>query len=137
VTSEHDASNPNGEPVVTAPGTGNNAAQMVYKIVPGALWRASEPSGVFTGSPIDVLDGYIHLSTAHQVRETAARHFAGIHGLLLVAVTTTALNVRWEPSRDGDLFPHLYGSLPFSAVSWVAPLAIGHDGRHAFPAGMS
>ena len=106
---------------------------MVYKIVPGALWRASESTGTFTGSPVDVLDGYIHLSTGQQVRETAARHFAGVDGLLLVAVAIGALDVRWEPSRDGDLFPHLYGSLPVSAVSWVVALPIGPDGRHAFP----
>ena len=84
----------------------------------------SEAAGVFAGSPIDLLDGYIHLSTRRQVRETAARHFAGLDDLLLVAVTITALDVRWEASRNGDLFPHLYGTLPLSQVRWVAPLAL-------------
>jgi len=114
-----------------------NADQTVYKIVPEALWRAGAWTGVFTGSPIDLHDGYIHLSTAGQVMATAARHFAGVDGLLLVAVTPGALDVRWEPSRDGDLFPHLYGPLPMSAVCWITPLPIGPDGRHAFPQEMS
>jgi uncharacterized protein (DUF952 family) len=120
--------------VVAGAGPGHAADQIVYKIVPRALWQASEATGVFTGSPIDLLDGFIHLSTAMQVRETAARHFAGINDLLLVAVSVDALEVRWEPSRHGDLFPHLYGTLPFSAVRSVAPLPIGPDGRHTFPA---
>jgi uncharacterized protein (DUF952 family) len=109
---------------------------IVYKIVPNELWQASESSGVFTGSPIDLDDGFIHLSTGRQLHDTAARHFAGISGLLLVAVTIEALDVRWEPSRGGDLFPHLYGALPWSAVRWVAPLTVGSDGRHTFPDGI-
>jgi uncharacterized protein (DUF952 family) len=112
---------------------GNSDEQTVYKIVPAPLWRSSEAAGTFTGSPIDLLDGYIHLSTGHQVRETAARHFAALDDLLLVAVTITALDVRWEPSRNGDLFPHLYGTLPLSRVQWVVPLPLGSDGRHSFP----
>jgi uncharacterized protein (DUF952 family) len=108
---------------------------VVYKIVPGALWRAADAAGAFAGSPIDLLDGYIHLSTGQQLRETAARHFAGVESLLLVAVTIGTLDVRWEPSRGGDLFPHLYGPLPLSSVRWVAPLPLGPDGRHRFPEG--
>lgn len=113
---------------------GNAEEPIVYKIVPAALWRLSESSGAFTGSPIDRLDGYIHLSTAGQVRETAARHFAGLDDLLLVAVAITTLDIRWEASRNGDRFPHLYGVLPLSQVRWVAPLPIGPDGQHSFPA---
>jgi uncharacterized protein (DUF952 family) len=83
---------------------------------------------------VDLADGFIHFSTAAQVRETAARHFAGQTGLVLIAVEAGALGsfLRWEPSRGGDLFPHLYGPLPLAAVRWVAPLALGADGVHVF-----
>ena len=101
------------------------AQRIVYKIVPAPQWRASEAAGIFSGSPIDVRDGFIHLSTAAQVRETAARHFAGQDDLLLVAVSLDGLDVRWEPSRGGDLFPHLYGRLPPASVMWVRPLPLG------------
>lgn len=106
---------------------------IVYKIAPQDLWRASEPSGRFTGSPVDERDGFIHFSTAAQVRETAARHFVGVNDLLLVAVATDGLELKWEPSRGGDLFPHLYGALPLDKVLWVRPLPIGADGQHVFP----
>lgn len=108
----------------------------IYKIVPAALWREGEAAGRFSGSPIDMLDGFIHFSTATQVRETAARHFAGVSDLLLVAVAVEAIdgpNLRWEPSRGGSLFPHLYGDLPFDAVQWVKPLPLDNHGRHQFP----
>jgi uncharacterized protein (DUF952 family) len=108
-------------------------ADVVFKIVPAALWREAEAVGRFTGSPVDARDGFIHLSTALQVAETAARHFGGQTDLLLVAVATAPLDLRWEPSRHGDLFPHLYGDLPLAAVRWVRPLPLGPDGRHVFP----
>ena len=80
-------------------------------------------------------DGYIHFSTGEQVAETAARHFAGAADLVLVAVAAAALGpaLKWEPSRGGALFPHLYGALPLDAVLWVKPLPLGADGRHVFP----
>lgn len=108
---------------------------LIYKICPEALWREAERAGVFVGAPVDLQDGYIHFSTAAQARETAAKHFAGQTDLLLVAVEASALGhaLRYEPSRGGDLFPHLYGPLPLSAVLWVKPLPLGPDGRHAFP----
>src|SRR5215210_3385187 len=108
---------------------------LIYKICPKALWREAERAGVFAGAPIDTQDGYIHFSTAAQVRETAAKHFGGQRDLLLVAVEAAALGdaLRHEPSRGGDLFPHLYASLPLSAVRWVKPLPLGPDSRHAFP----
>lgn len=108
---------------------------VVYKIVPDDLWRQAKSSGRFEGAEIDLKDGYIHFSTATQVKETAARHFAGVTGLLLVAVDVTVLGdeLKFEPSRGGDLFPHLYGPLSFSAVLWEMPLLIGVDGQHAFP----
>lgn len=109
--------------------------QVIFKIVPGELWRAGEPAGRFDGSPVDIRDGYIHFSTAAQVQETAARHFAGQSGLLLVTVDPQALgaSLRWEPSRGGELFPHLYAALPLDAVRAVTDLPLDDSGRHVFP----
>ena len=108
---------------------------LIYKICPEPLWRQAERAGVFSGAPVDVQDGFIHFSTAAQVGETAAKHFAGRADLLLVAVDAEALGpgLRYEPSRGGDLFPHLYGPLPLAAVSWVKPLPLGAGGRHILP----
>ena len=108
---------------------------IIYKICPAGLWAAAEKDRLFRGSPVDFEDGYIHFSTAAQARETAARHFAGQGDLVLVAIDAGALGdgLRWEPSRGGDLFPHLYGPLRLDAVRWVRPLPLGPDGRHAFP----
>jgi uncharacterized protein (DUF952 family) len=108
---------------------------LIFKIVPEALWRRAEAAGVFAGSPVDLADGYIHFSSAEQVRETAARHFAGQQGLLLVAVSVPPLGaaLRWEPSRGGALFPHLYAPLPIEAVVWVKPLPLGAAGGHELP----
>jgi uncharacterized protein (DUF952 family) len=107
----------------------------IYKICPAALWREAERAGAFHGSPVDRRDGYIHFSTAAQVAETAAKHFTGEHDLLLVAVDASALGekLKWEPSRDGALFPHLYGAVPLTAVRRVDPLRLGADGRHIVP----
>ena len=112
------------------------AAPLIYKIAPAALWAAAEPAGVFTGAPVDVADGYIHFSTAAQARETAAKHFAGQADLKLVAIEAGALGaaLKWEPSRGGALFPHLYAPLPLTAVRWVRDLPLGADGAHVFPA---
>ncbi len=108
---------------------------LIYKICPEPLWRDSEAAGAFRGAPIDLQDGYIHFSTADQVRETAAKHFAGQDNLVLVAIDVDALGnaLRYEPSRGGDLFPHLYAPLALDAVRWVRPLPLGPDGRHLFP----
>lgn len=107
----------------------------VYKIVDADLWRAAEGSGVFTGAGIDLNDGFIHLSTAAQARRTAQLHFAGRDGLVLVAADAASLGdaLKFEPSRDDDLFPHLYGPLPLAAVLSVRPLPLGRDGNHIFP----
>ncbi|KAB1071051.1 DUF952 domain-containing protein [Methylobacterium planeticum] len=109
---------------------------LIYKICPRALWREAEAAGRFDGAPVDRADGFIHFSTAAQAAGTAARHFAGAQDLLLVSVDADALGaaLRHEPSRGGDLFPHLYGPLPLSAVRAVAELPLGPDGRHRFPA---
>jgi uncharacterized protein (DUF952 family) len=107
--------------------------RVIYKIAPAALWREAEAHGAFLGSPVDLADGFIHFSTAAQARDTAAKHFAGMTDLVLVAVATEGLDLRWEPSRGGDLFPHLYAALPLTAVQWVKPLPLDADGRHVFP----
>lgn len=109
--------------------------QAIYKIHPAADWREAEALGRFRGAPVDLADGYIHFSTAAQARETAAKHFARREGLLLIAVDAARLGdaLRWEPSRGGQLFPHLYGDLDLQAVRWVQPLPLGADGRHLFP----
>lgn len=108
---------------------------LLFKICDSAIWREAEMAGVFTGAGADLQDGYVHFSTADQVEETAARHFAGQEDLVIVAVDTAALGAAlvWEPARGAALFPHLYGPLPLSAVRWVKPLPRGADGRHCFP----
>src|SRR3954452_25544362 len=107
---------------------------LIYKICPRALWREAEEAGRFDGAPVDVADGFIHFSTAAQAAETAARHFAGRSDLVLVAVDADALgaSLRYEPSRGGALFPHLYGTLPLAAVRWVKPLPLGPNAKHVF-----
>jgi uncharacterized protein (DUF952 family) len=107
----------------------------IYKICPAALWRAAEQVGVFPGSPADRRDGFIHFSTAAQVVETAEKHFSGEGDLVLLAVDAGRLGdrLRWEPSRGGALFPHLYGELPLGTVHRVEALPLGPDGRHVFP----
>jgi uncharacterized protein (DUF952 family) len=109
-------------------------ARLIYKIVPEALWHAAEAHGRFDGAPVDLADGYIHFSTARQVRETAAKHFAGQHDLLLVSVDAERLGdaLRYGPSRGGDLFPHLYGSLRLADVLRVDALPLRDDGTHDF-----
>ena len=108
---------------------------VIYKLCPSSLWREAGAAGVFTGAPIDHRDGYIHFSTGAQARETARLHFAGEDDLVLVAVDTEKLGkaLKYEASRGGDLFPHLYAPLDLAAVLWVKPLPRAADGRHDFP----
>lgn len=107
----------------------------IYKICPASAWREAERLGTYRGSEVDLSDGFIHFSTAQQVRSTAAKHFAGQKGLFLIAVDADALgdSLRWEPAREGALFPHLYGELDVKAVSKVEPLPLSAAGRHIFP----
>jgi uncharacterized protein (DUF952 family) len=107
----------------------------VFKLVDRASWTAAAPLASFAGSAVDARDGFIHFSTAAQLRETAARHFTGQPDLLLVAVDAASLGdaLRWEPSRGGDLFPHLYGPLPLRAVRWASALELDGSGGHVFP----
>jgi uncharacterized protein (DUF952 family) len=108
---------------------------MIYKICATPQWRDAEREGVFRGAAVDLADGYIHFSTASQAQETAAKHFAGQGDLLLVAVEAEKLGaaLKWEPSRGGALFPHLYEVLSLAAVAWVKPLPLRAGGRHVFP----
>jgi uncharacterized protein (DUF952 family) len=110
-------------------------AGIIYKICTEELWRQAGKAGRFDGAPIDLADGYIHFSTAGQVRETAAKHFAGQTGLVLLAVPTDALGgeLKWEVSRGGALFPHLYAPLDPASVLWVKPLPLGTEDAHIFP----
>jgi len=110
-------------------------SQLIYKIAPRALWNEAAAKGVFSGAPIDLADGYIHFSTAEQARETAAKHFAGQADLVLVAIDGASFGdaLRWEVSRGGALFPHLYAELPVTAALWVKDLPLGPDGQHQFP----
>jgi len=108
---------------------------MIYKICPASAWREAERQGAYRGSADDARDGYIHFSTAEQVRETARKHFSGQTGLFLVAVDADALGdaLRWEPSRNNELFPHLYGDLDLGAVTAVMDLRSRADGSHEIP----
>ncbi len=100
-----------------------------YKILRAPEWEALAAAGQTPGAPIDLRDGYVHLSTAAQVEETAAKHFAGEDGLMLLAVDESRLReaLRWEPSRGGALFPHLYAALAMSAVTRVTPIDRAED----------
>lgn len=108
---------------------------LIYKILPRSLWDIAISSGVFKGAGIDLIDGYIHFSTASQSPETAARHFAGQTDLMLVAVDGGSLGdaLKYEASRGGDLFPHLFSPLKTSSVLWAKPLPLSSNGSHVFP----
>jgi uncharacterized protein (DUF952 family) len=110
----------------------------IYRLLAADAWRHAQAAGSFQGSEHDERDGFIHFSTAEQLAETARRHYAAQSGLLLLGVSVGALGsaLRWEPSRGGALFPHLYGALPVAAVSRVEPLSLGADGQHVFPPGL-
>jgi uncharacterized protein (DUF952 family) len=109
--------------------------KMIYHMCRSDEWTAAVESGTYRGSSQDLADGFIHFSTGAQIVESARRHRAGQDGLLLVAVEAARLGARlkWEPSRGGDLFPHLYGPLDPAESASVRPLPVGADGRHVFP----
>jgi len=110
---------------------------LIYKILRSDEWAALRAHGETAGAPIDVSDGFVHFSTAEQAPETAARHFVGAQGLVLLALDADALgdSLKWETSRGGALFPHLYGLLRLSDVLWHADLPLV-DGVHRFPSAM-
>ncbi len=107
---------------------------LIYKIIPESLWQDALKSGVFEGAPVDLADGFIHFSTGAQVIETARKHFHGQANLLLLTLDDQSLgeHLIYEPSRGGDLFPHLYGPLHVSAVKSVDPLPLNENGTHHF-----
>lgn len=113
---------------------GNRARAVIYHICRREEWQAAMAGGVYRGSSQDAADGFIHFSTATQVAASAARHRAGQSGLVLIACAAGRLGaaLRWEPSRDGQLFPHLYGTLPAAAVLRVHDLPL-ENGSHRFP----
>jgi uncharacterized protein (DUF952 family) len=107
----------------------------IYHMATESDWRAAEAEGAYTGGAVDRKDGFIHFSTAEHIAESAARHRAGERSLLLVAVDADALgdDLKWEESRGGVAFPHLYGALRLGDALWVKPLPLGPDGFHVFP----
>ena len=105
----------------------------IYKISPADVWAEAEAKGAFEGAGIDLADGFIHFSTASQVAETAWLHFHKVEGLVLVQVSVEGLELVWEESRGGAMFPHLYTPLQMSQVSAVTPMMVGDDGEHIFP----
>jgi uncharacterized protein (DUF952 family) len=107
---------------------------LIYKILTTDEWQAAQAAGVFYGSAVDRRDGFIHFSSGLQIKETAERHFSGQHGLVLLSVEADDLGseLKWEPSRGGDLFPHLYGPLLISRVKNFTPLPY-RGGHHDFP----
>jgi uncharacterized protein (DUF952 family) len=109
--------------------------RVVYKIIDVDAWREAEAAGVFKGAAIDLKDGYIHLSTASQLKETARLHFAGAAHLLLVAIDEKVVseNLKWEASRGGHLFPHVYGTIDPADILWAKPMPWNGQ-THVFPA---
>lgn len=119
-------------------GSGHVGPMLIYKIFRADEWAELERNGETAGAPVDVADGFVHFSTAAQAAETAAKHFAGEEGLVLAALEADALGdaLKWEPSRGGALFPHLYRWLSRDDVLWVKPLPLGPQG-HVFPEGVA
>jgi len=111
---------------------------LIFKIFRSSEWQELADHGETAGAPIDVADGYIHFSTAEQARETAAKHFAGEGDLILAALDSDGLGdaLKWETSRGGALFPHLYRRLTRADILWVKPLPLGAEG-HSFPEGFT
>ena len=109
--------------------------QFIYHMCQKATWEKAAKAGEYWGSALDLADGFIHFSTADQVKKTAALHLSGVTGLVLLIVPVDAVAdaLKWEPSRDGKMFPHLYRSLKFDEVVDVANLELDTKGRHIFP----
>ncbi|MDF1803449.1 DUF952 domain-containing protein [Thalassovita sp.] len=111
---------------------------VIYKIFRASEWAQLQADGITDGAPVDVADGFVHFSTAAQAAETAAKHFANEDGLVLLALEADTLGeaLKWEPSRGGALFPHLYRPLNMSDIAWHSPLPLV-GGAHQFPKGMA
>lgn len=113
---------------------GDSADPFLYKVASSEDWQQVLSDGTFRGFGIDLEDGFIHLSTGDQIKETVRRYFAGRADLMLIVIDGGGLGqtLRWEPSRGGDLFPHVYGTIPMSAVQQAEPLPLGENGEHCF-----
>ena len=107
---------------------------LIYKIFRAEEWAALQAQGETRGAPVDVADGFVHFSTAEQAAETAAKHFAGAENLTLVACDAQKMgdDLKWEVSRGGALFPHLYRNMRLADVVWAKPLTL-ENGAHRFP----
>jgi uncharacterized protein (DUF952 family) len=112
---------------------------LIYKIEDARVWAGAEAAGTYLGSPLDLSDGFIHLSAPDQVRETAGKWFAGRAGLVLIGVDPQSFgdSLKWEASRGGALFPHIYGPLPMGAVVSKELLALDENGLHIFGANIA
>ena len=110
-----------------------SSVKFIYKVCDNALWDAAKRAGKFIGAEIDLQDGYIHFSTAIQLRDTLARHFAGRNDLILLKIDISQLGIIWEPARHGEFFPHLYGHLPLESVVAEYHLGVSADGDHIVP----
>jgi uncharacterized protein (DUF952 family) len=108
---------------------------LIYKIVDRENWHQAIEAGRFDGAAVDLTDGFIHFSTDEQVAETLRLHFPGVSNLMLIAVETSRLgeNLKWEPSRGGELFPHLFAPLRLGDAVWSKELPLGSDGNHVLP----
>ena len=117
----------------------NKLEAMIYKIVGVDEWAAAQSAGKYTGSADDVRDGFIHFSSSEQVAGTAAKHFADRDDLLILGIETSVLgdDLKWEASRGGALFPHLYGSFETNKVAFVEKLTLNEHGEHVIPAKVS
>ena len=109
---------------------------MIFKICSQDDWAAAEQAGLYAGTALDAQDGFIHFSSAGQVAGTLAKYYAGVDGLVLVAIDEDGLDLKWEPARDGQLFPHLYGTLALTHVRWVKALTRDASGAFVLPADM-
>ena len=109
---------------------------LIYKIMRADLWQEAQEGGVVPGMPIDLEDGYMHFSTASQLRETLRLHFRGQADLMLLGVPVSELgdDLRWEPSRGGELFPHLYGPLRTDQITLQAAVSVDEAGVCNLPA---
>lgn len=113
----------------------SHTPELSYKIVTGAVWAAAQGLDVVPLMPIDVSDGYVHLSTADQLAETLSLHFKGQSGLTVLAIRLADLadKVKWEPSRGGQVFPHVYGDIPKSAIVWQKSVSVAENGSSDLP----
>lgn len=111
----------------------NPDVRFIYKVCDSVLWEEAKQTGRFAGAEIDLQDGYIHFSTASQLSETLAHHFAGRDSLVLLKIEIGRLEIIWETARNGDLFPHLYCHLPLKSVVAEYRLEISDDGDHIVP----